>query len=118
MGQVHKNTVPARRLLEQEGFRFENYVDIFDGGPTLEARVQDIRAVRESRLYLANIGQPKSTDQGNYYIVANTKVKDFRCILIQRPTAPNSAIVLSQDEADTLCIVNKDPVRIVELSPN
>ncbi len=118
LGQVHKNTVPARRLLEQEGFRFENYVDIFDGGPTLEARVQDIRAVRESRLYLANIGQPKSTDQGNYYIVANTKVKDFRCILIQRPTAPNSAIVLSQDEADTLCIVNKDPVRIVELSPN
>ncbi|MEO9653838.1 arginine N-succinyltransferase [Marinomonas sp.] len=118
LGQVHKNTVPARRLLEQEGFRYENYVDIFDGGPTLEARVQDIRAVRESRLYLANIGQPKSTDQGNYYIVANTKVKDFRCILIQRPTAPNSAIVLSQDEADTLCIVNKDPVRIVELSPN
>ena len=118
LGQVHKNTVPARRLLEQEGFRYENYVDIFDGGPTLEARVQDIRAVRESRLYLANIGQPKSTDQGNYYMVANTKVKDFRCILIQRPTAPNSAIVLSQAEADALCIDNKDPVRIVELSPN
>lgn len=118
LGQVHKNTVPARRLLEQEGFRYENYVDIFDGGPTLEARIQDIRAVRDSRLYLAKIGAPKSTDQGNYYLVANTKVKDFRCILIQRPTAPNSAIVLSEEEAKNLCIDAKDPVRIVELSPN
>jgi arginine N-succinyltransferase len=117
LGHVHQNTVPARRLLEQEGFRYENYVDIFDGGPSLEARVQDIRAVRDSRLCLANIGQPKGIGEGSYYLVSNAKVADFRCILIQRSIPPGSAMTLTQEEADSLCIITKEPVRVVELSP-
>lgn len=117
LGQVHKNTVPARRLLEQEGFRYENYVDIFDGGPTLEARVQDIRAVRESRLCLAHIGEVKGAGEGLHYLVSNAKVKDFRCIMIQRLTPPGSAMVLTPEEAGHLGIEEKEPVRIVELSP-
>ncbi|MCZ2721429.1 arginine N-succinyltransferase [Marinomonas sp. 15G1-11] len=116
LGKVHDKTAPALRLLEQEGFRYENYVDIFDGGPTIEARVQDIRAVRNSRLAIANIGQPKSLNDGEYYMVSNTKLAEFRCILIQRTSAPGSSIMLSQEEADHLCINNKDTVRIVELS--
>lgn len=117
LGQVHPTTVPARRLLEQEGFRYENYVDIFDGGPTLEARIQDIRAVRDSRLYLASIGEPKGVGVGTHYLVSNTKVGGFRCLLIQRATPPGSAITLTQEEAEHLNITNKEPVRIVELSP-
>jgi arginine N-succinyltransferase len=117
LGQVHQNTVPARRRLEQEGFRYENYVDIFDGGPSLEARVQDIRAVRDSRLCLANIGQPKGIGEGSYYLVSNAKVTDFRCILVQRSIPPGSAMTLTQEEADSLCIITKEPVRVVELSP-
>lgn len=117
LGQVHINTVPARRLLEQEGFRYENYVDIFDGGPSLEARLQDIRAIRDSRLCLTNIGQPKGAGEGNYYLISNTKVTDFRCILIQRSVPFGNAMTLTQEEADTLCIRAKEPVRVVELSP-
>ena len=44
----------ARRLLEQEGFRYEGYVDIFDAGPVLQARVSELRAMRDSTL--AEIG--------------------------------------------------------------
>ena len=120
LGQVHQNTVPARRLLEQEGFRYENYVDIFDGGPSLEARVQDIRAVRDSRLCLANIGQPKglcnTPNEALFLPCVECQSKDFRCILIQRSIPPGSAMTLTQEEADSLCIINKEPVRIVELS--
>lgn len=127
LGKVHANTEPARRLLEQEGFRYENYVDIFDGGPSLEARVQDIRAVRDSRICLANIQTTsatnvtkhlKSTNEGNHYLVSNTKVADFRCILIQRPTPIGSVMSLTQEEADCLCVSHKEPLRIVELSPH
>ena len=32
IGEVHQNTAPAKRMLENEGFRYENYVDIFDAG--------------------------------------------------------------------------------------
>ncbi len=116
LGKVHEKTAPARRLLEQEGFRFENYVDIFDGGPTIEARVQDIRAVRNSRLAIVNIGQSKSAQEGEFYVVSNLKLKDFRCILIQRTNVPGSSITLTEEEARGLCVENNDTVRLVELS--
>ena len=35
VGAVHRDTAPARAMLEQEGFRYEGYVDIFDAGPTV-----------------------------------------------------------------------------------
>lgn len=118
LGKVHTNTAPARRLLEQEGFRFENYVDIFDGGPTLEARVEDLRAVRDSRLTLATIGQPQNAGQGIHYLVSNAKLDNFRCILIQRSTPLGCSLVLTQDEADALMVTQKEPVRMVELLPH
>nr|WP_265331589.1 arginine N-succinyltransferase [Yersinia enterocolitica] len=36
IGQVHPHTAPARAVLETEGLQYQGYVDIFDGGPTLE----------------------------------------------------------------------------------
>ena len=34
MGKPHDIGAPAMRLLEREGFRYDRYIDIFDGGPT------------------------------------------------------------------------------------
>ena len=38
MGQPHPSGRAALRMLEEEGFYFERYIDIFDGGPTVTAR--------------------------------------------------------------------------------
>ena len=35
-------------MLEVEGFSWENYIDIFDGGPTMTARTDQIRSVKEA----------------------------------------------------------------------
>ncbi len=48
VGKVHQNTEPAKRILEQEGFRFSGLVGIFEPGPVLIADVDNIRAIRES----------------------------------------------------------------------
>lgn len=116
LGQVHHKTAPALRLLQQEGFCYENYVDIFDGGPTVEAHVPNIRAVRESRLCLTTVSDEKPENEGAYYLVSNSKLADFRCILIQRNRTPGSTLTLSEEEAKHLCVNNKEAVRIVELS--
>ena len=42
IGQVHANTRPAIELLKNEGFTFNGYVDIFDAGPTVEAKIENI----------------------------------------------------------------------------
>ena len=49
IAQLHPHTVPAARVLESEGLRYQGYVDIFDAGPTLEAEVKNLRAVKDSR---------------------------------------------------------------------
>jgi arginine N-succinyltransferase len=48
IGKPHPSGRAAMRMLEEEGFAWESYVDIFDGGPTMTARTDRIRSVREA----------------------------------------------------------------------
>lgn len=48
IGCEHPAGRAARRMLEAEGFRFNAYVDIFDGGPTLDIGTDDVRSIREA----------------------------------------------------------------------
>ena len=49
IGQVHDNTRPALSVLKKEGFEWRDFVDIFDGGPTVHCELENIRSVRESK---------------------------------------------------------------------
>ena len=48
IGLPHPSGRAAMRMLENEGFAFENYIDIFDGGPTMTARTDQVKAVRDA----------------------------------------------------------------------
>ncbi|WP_394130390.1 arginine N-succinyltransferase [Shewanella maritima] len=114
IGEVHKNTKPALRLLEAEGFRFRNYVDIFDGGPTVECSLTDIRAVKNSRLLTVNIGKMPHTDQ--HFIISNTSVADYRAssakILI---CEESDSVTLTQEIADALLVKAGEQVRVLAM---
>ncbi|MDP1580233.1 MAG: arginine N-succinyltransferase [Candidatus Didemnitutus sp.] len=49
IGRVHFETEPAAALLRAEGFANIAEVDIFDAGPVLQARVTDLRTIRQAR---------------------------------------------------------------------
>lgn len=49
IGRPHAEAVPAKAMLEADGFVYDGYVDIFDAGPTLRARTDHIRSVADSR---------------------------------------------------------------------
>ena len=49
IGVPHPSGRAAMRMLENEGFAWENYIDIFDGGPTMTARIDQIRSIREAK---------------------------------------------------------------------
>ena len=83
MGQPHPSGRAALRMLEHEGFVFDRYIDIFDGGPTVLAATDQIRTVRESRIEtVAEIGG----DAGTKMIVAAGRLRDFRacCATVKR----------------------------------
>lgn len=49
IGVPHPSGRAAMRMLEEEGFAWENYIDIFDGGPTMTVRTDQIRSIREAK---------------------------------------------------------------------
>ncbi|MDX2018453.1 MAG: arginine N-succinyltransferase [Planctomycetota bacterium] len=49
VGQVSRETVPARRMLEKLGFTYKGFIDPFDGGPHLDAITDEIDVVRTTR---------------------------------------------------------------------
>ncbi|MEY8200500.1 MAG: arginine N-succinyltransferase [Colwellia sp.] len=109
--KVHPQTVPALRLLEAEGFARRGYVDIFDGGPTLESHVNNIRTVNQSKRCQVIIDEVQSTGK---YIICNSKIEDFRAAqtsLSLRDTA--NQVVISQETADVLMVNAGDWVRII-----
>ncbi|MEX0643727.1 MAG: arginine N-succinyltransferase [Parvularculaceae bacterium] len=50
IGKPHDSAQPALKMLFEEGFVFNDYVDVFDGGPLVDARVKDLKTVKESRV--------------------------------------------------------------------
>ena len=112
IGQVHPQTAPARAILESEGLRYEGYVDIFDGGPTLESYVSEIRAVRDSRVLPVRLGTPST--EGALYLLSNDRFTQFRALLAHISLS-DDAVVLSAETAAALHVTAADTVRFVPL---
>ncbi len=119
IGKVHLSTAPARRLLEQEGMHFEGYVDIFDAGPVLQARVSELRALRD-RMLVTIDGNPDasagvSAGEAEALLVSNTALGDFRMIVAHTSTT-GGKIALRDDELARLHCQSGDQVRTLPLS--
>ncbi len=113
IGKVHRSTAPARKLLEQEGMHFEGYVDIFDAGPVLQARVSELRAMRESTLAVAD-ADTVSEDTAPL-LISNTVLQDFRMILTSANPV-GGKIGLSASELELLHCHSGDSIRTLPLS--
>ena len=58
IGQPHPSGRGALKMLEAEGFVWDSYVDIFDGGPTVTAGTDNIRTIREARALRVSGDEP------------------------------------------------------------
>jgi arginine N-succinyltransferase len=63
------------RMLENEGFAFENYVDIFDGGPTMTARTDQVASIRNAK----HVEMMGIAEGGEDALIATGRLADFRC---------------------------------------
>ena len=75
VGKTHKDGAGALRLLEWEGFHYNRYVDIFDGGPLVSAWTEQIRTLNESRVVTARAASVAGGVSG---IVSTDRVDNFR----------------------------------------
>ncbi len=66
IGTVHKETVPALKLLKSEGFQETDLVDIFDAGPVVSCRTKEIDGVKRTReVTVGEITEGEPADEAN-----------------------------------------------------
>lgn len=111
IGVPHVSGRAAMRMLENEGFSWENYVDIFDGGPTLTVRTDQIKSIREAHddkiIAVHNTDKP-----GIKHLVSTGYLENWRCAyghIIQN----GDGISLDANAAKTLSIETGDTITII-----
>jgi arginine N-succinyltransferase len=110
MGLPHPSGRAALRMLEEEGFRFDRYIDIFDGGPTVTAPTDQIRTVREAEAEtVCEIAEGGRTKM----LVAAGRLRDFRagCASVKR--VPKKGLCIDPEAAELLEIKVGDQVLMV-----
>jgi len=110
MGQPHPGGRAALKMLEAEGFVYDRYIDIFDGGPTVTAATDQIRTIRESNLEtIAQIGQPGS----HKMILAAGQLNDFRACCAMVGKVPRKGLCIDAETAELLEVGKGDKVLAV-----
>ncbi|WP_066284849.1 arginine N-succinyltransferase, partial [Blastomonas sp. CCH1-A6] len=109
LGRPNVSGRAAMRMLENEGFAHENYVDIFDGGPTMTARTDQVHSIRNARdAKVAAMG-----DDGTISLVASGRLADFRCAYGKVADGADG-VTLDPATAEVLRVGAGDAVRWIE----
>lgn len=112
IGEVHPDSEAGLAIVQEEGMTYQGYIDIFDGGATLEAPLVQIRAVSESRVLVLAIGTPG--DDAEPYLIHNRG--RFDCRMINAPARMAAGtLVVARDSAERLGLRSGTPVRAVAL---
>ncbi|WP_043974872.1 MULTISPECIES: arginine N-succinyltransferase [Acinetobacter] len=113
---VHPNTVPAYNLLIEEGLRYKGYVDIFDAGATLQADIENLRAIKDSHAVTVKIESSDHIILGNDpYIIANDDYKNFRALLIYSQPDTNQ-VKLDPEQAHQLHVKEGASARMLNIN--
>jgi arginine N-succinyltransferase len=117
MGQIHPDGELAFNLLTEEGFEADDYIDIFDGGPILQAHKNSLRSfsgavVRSVMLDERGGGR----DAAVTYAIAASSEQNFRAITAVCPSVDASDCVhLPQAAIDALMVAPGDSVICVRI---
>jgi len=116
IGMVHPNTRPAYNLLLEEGLRYKGYIDIFDGGATLQADIENLRAIKESQILAVKVVDSTRLNLGDEpYIVANDDYENYRAIVVY--SSPyQEQLQLSAEQAQELNVENGALVRVLSIN--
>jgi arginine N-succinyltransferase len=110
IGQPHPTGRAALRMLEEEGFVYDRYVDIFDGGPTVTVPTDRIRTVRESKLEtIVEVGDGGGTKM----LLSAGRLKEFSSCFASVRKLGRKGIAIDREAAELLGVGVGDQVLAV-----
>ncbi|NUQ67768.1 MAG: arginine N-succinyltransferase [Phycisphaerales bacterium] len=115
VGVVSRETIPARRMLENMGFRYRGYVDPFDGGPHLDALTDDLPIIRATRT--ATAGRTIAAESCSQSGIVSTldDMGEFRAIETRFELTPKN-IRLPAESAEILGITSGMSVGVTPMN--
>ena len=116
IGQVGPDTAPARRMLEELGFRNHDKVDPFDGGPQLEAVTDGIPLVKQTRVagFSGTCDAAAAKSQG--FVSVMHADGDFRAVHTRYLDESNGSLRLPPDAAEALGATAATPLGVTPLT--
>ncbi len=113
IGKTHQQTTPALKMLIAEGFTYRNYIDIFDGGPTVECDLDHILSIRASELAEVEVKQI-STQQ--HLLISNLHFSEFRAVCVPGTfDTTTKQVFIASEAAQALQVKPGSSVRVMEV---
>jgi len=112
IGKVHPDSEAGLAIVQEEGMTYQGYIDIFDGGATLEAPLAQVRAISQSKVLVLAIGTPG--DDAELFLIHNRGRTDCRMISAPARMAAGT-LVVARESAEQLGLRSGTPVRAVAL---
>ncbi len=110
VGKVHNQTGPAKRILETQGFTASGYVGIFEPGPVLKVKLDDIKIIREARSVEISIKPLSDSGQENLLWMVSFQRPDFRAFLCHGQLN-GETLEIDPEQANLLELADKTLVR-------
>lgn len=111
MGQPHPSGRAALKMLEKEGFSWDGYVDIFDGGPTVTAPTDKVRTIAESR-EVEVAGEEAAA--GTVMVLAAGKLHEFRACYGKVEEVGDGVVAVDGEARKLLGLKAGDTILIAE----
>ena len=106
IGLPHPSGRAAMRMLENEGFSYQGYVDIFDGGPTMLAQTDRVKSIADAH---SGPIESMTLDKGEKALIACGTMADFRCCYGARDVR-GDGVAIDARAADILRVEQGDTV--------
>lgn len=118
IAKVHDSTIPARKILEQEGFSYQGLVGILEPGPILEAELNQVRSYKDSKVLKVKSIAESLNESENFIISNSGSDKEFRASLGKIQIENNNECIIEKEMAKALEVSVGDAIRFVALKSN
>jgi arginine N-succinyltransferase len=113
IGKMHDSTTPAYHMLVKENFTYNEEIDIFEGGPIISAKTNEIRSIAKSCVKKVRITTDPLPNE-NEYILGNERI-DFRACFGKMQSLPDDKVLIHQEVAHALQIKENELIRYVNI---
>ncbi len=113
MGCARPDMQQVQELLTKEGFCDNGYISIFDGGPTLQAQIRQLRSIaRQFATVVVIAAAPTSTSESKV-LISNNLLQNYACIYAE---VDLTNICLSAAQAEQLHVSDGDTLYVLPLA--